>query len=210
MKTTKKQIANCKLCEKLFSYWLSVRPKAIYCSRLCQNTLQARVQQEKYRLKINNLTDMEKLEYLKNAFEKHVVKKEGCWGWNGFKTKGYARVHYLGNSMPAHRASYIIYNTSIFNDLFILHKCDNRECTNPEHLFIGTQKDNLDDMYAKNRDNPAKGERARASVLNKEQVIEIRRLLDIGVMGTRIAKDFNVHPTTINDIKHRRIWKHIP
>ncbi len=91
---------------------------------------------------------------LETRFWKKVVKHEGCWGWTGATSRGYGK---LGKgrggegSVYAHRVSYEIHYGPISDDIDVLHKCDNPPCTNPEHLFSGTAKDNAQDMVRKGR-----------------------------------------------------------
>lgn len=205
----KKQKSNCLFCDKEFKFWKSVRPRAIFCSRLCQNTYQSRKRMQLYHETINNLTNEEMLDHMKLSFERNVIKHEGCWDWRLTKSGKYGRLFYCGKVIPAHRASYLIHRGDIPSNLFVLHKCDNPICTNPDHLFLGTTSDNHRDMIAKNRSNPPRGERARASKLTEEKVKEIRRLLALGVMAIRIANDLGVHKTTVSDIKLGKTWKHI-
>ena len=87
------------------------------------------------------------------------VDDNGCWIW----TKGYAggrsgRYGMLrlpdGSSMSAHRLSYTLHHGPIGSDLIVCHRCDVTACVNPEHLFLGTAKDNVDDMIRKGRQRP--------------------------------------------------------
>lgn len=81
----------------------------------------------------------------------NVEIKEGCWGWRAATNrKGYGRF-YSKHTQSAHRFSWIIHKGKIPDGLFVLHKCDNPPCTNPEHLFLGTNLDNIRDMIAKGR-----------------------------------------------------------
>jgi len=85
--------------------------------------------------------------------EKYVINPDnGCWEWTAtLDQSGYGLLGYEGSMKGAHRFSYKIYKGEIPKGLYVLHKCDNPPCVNPEHLFLGTQKDNMDDMYNKGR-----------------------------------------------------------
>jgi len=85
----------------------------------------------------------------KERFEKNVIKQKGCWSWNGNKGKTYKSIIYNGKAIKAHRASWMLYKGSIPDGMCVCHKCDNPICTNPDHLFLGTQQDNLNDMRKK-------------------------------------------------------------
>ena len=92
---------------------------------------------------------------LKKQYEKSIIRDDGCWSWRKVPLNtGYATV-YAGkkNILTAHRVSWMIHKGEIPKGMQVLHKCDNRICTNPEHLFLGTQKDNVDDMIKKGRYN---------------------------------------------------------
>lgn len=82
-------------------------------------------------------------------------QQSGCWHYTGFINKGgYGTIGFRGNRcFLAHRVSWILHVGEIPQGLFVLHKCDNRKCVNPDHLFLGTIQDNVDDMYAKGRAN---------------------------------------------------------
>jgi len=87
-------------------------------------------------------------------FESKYVKDEKteCWEWIAGKfDSGYGAFQDEGKLVGAHRASYALYTTHIPEDLCVLHRCDNRSCVNPSHLFLGTRKDNHDDMVSKGR-----------------------------------------------------------
>lgn len=109
--------------------------------------------------------------------KKYVVSENGCWEWTGrLNADGYG-VFVIGHSKTflAHRVSFEHFNGAL-GSLKSLHKCDNPKCVNPEHLFSGTQADNIADMVAKrrNRSIPKHGESNPAYVLTDAQVMEIK------------------------------------
>lgn len=107
-------------------------------------------------------------------------------------------------TLSAHRVSWEICFGPVQNGLHVLHKCDTPACVNPEHLFLGTQQDNMRDRNVKGR--TAKGEQRPEAILSADDVRRIR--LD-SRSNAVIAREVNVDPSTISHIKRRRIWKHV-
>ena len=88
-----------------------------------------------------------------NRFEEKFTKHEsGCWLWNAAcRTTGYGVFSYNGKPVTASRVSYILYKGTDPGDLFVCHTCDNPKCVNPDHLFLGTNQDNVEDRKRKGR-----------------------------------------------------------
>ena len=141
--------------------------------------------------------------------EKHIpVTETGCWLWlRGISSSGYGALK-LGSGMrPAHRVSWLIHRGEIPPGMFVCHKCDTRSCVNPNHLFLGTPKDNMDDMLAKGRQDFPAGQRHAQAVLTDQEVYSIR---SSGLSSIEAAIKFGVAECTANQILHRRSWKHLP
>jgi hypothetical protein len=146
---------------------------------------------------------------------KYKVLPSGCWDWSGSLNPqtGYGSFffHKDGKSQPmgAHRASWILHIGPIHNGLHVCHHCDNPPCVNPDHLFLGTDKDNHADMKAKGR-SPF-GSRSGRARLTEEKVIEIRRLYSTGrYIYRELAQMFGVSPTTIERANlGTRFWNHV-
>jgi len=130
---------------------------------------------------------------------------DGCWVWPLWKDKdGYGRTQVNGKTAIAHRVAYSLTNGHIPDGLCVLHHCDNRSCCNPEHLFLGTPKDNYDDAYRKGR--VSVGERNGISKLTKEKVLSIRKDIRKQVV---IAEEYGILQTTVSEIKNKHLWRHL-
>lgn len=126
----------------------------------------------------------------------------GCWLWTScLYWDGYGRMRGPDVDGRAHRISYELFKGPIPDGLLVCHKCDVRSCVNPDHLFVGTQKENLRDMSRKGRSSYA------GAKLTREQVAEIRARLSTGKATQRsIAQDFHVRDSQISRIKHGVRW----
>lgn len=117
--------------------------------------------------------------------------------------------HGVHFALFAHRISWEIHNGPIPNGLRILHKCDNPKCVNPDHLFIGTQLDNIADMVAKGRN--VRGVKFSHAKLNAEKVIKIRGLYERGDRTMQsLAYEFEVSRTLISKVISGKNWTHVP
>lgn len=144
---------------------------------------------------------------IKQRFWKFVNKSTpgGCWEWTGGKDRaGYGRIRLSNKSELAHRLSYELHIGKIPAGLKALHKCDNRKCVNPNHLFAGTRKQNSEDMVAKN--HQTKGERHPKAKLTERDVIEIGKLAK-NLSFRKIAKLFRTNHNPISHIIRRMSWK---
>ena len=140
--------------------------------------------------------------------EKSTPDTNGCWNWDAcIQSNGYARVTYRYKTMGAHRLSFMAFNGPIPPGHDVCHICDNRKCVNPNHLFSGTRKQNMEDCTRKGRQ--AKGNDLPQSKLTNKQVFRIRDLHDLGLSVKEITKLFNVTAETIRNVINRKTWSHI-
>ena len=198
---------NCEYCHKEFKPRDKIQVGR-FCSSLCNRKVLRKKQLEDHQIYLSNETEDQKLQWLKEHYEKFVIKRnDDCWDWSGSKVHGYANFNHRGKIMKAHRASWIVHNGLIPSGMFVLHKCDVRHCTRPDHLFLGDHTDNMRDMACKKRTGVSLGEKNKASVLKMAQVIRIKELLNMGVSAMRISKDFKVNVNTIRSIKYGITWK---
>lgn len=159
---------------------------------------------------------------LAERFWPKVEKTDGCWIWTGARHEGgYGVIGKGGKSaglIRAHRAAWELTNGPIPDGLYACHRCDNRACVRPDHLFLGTAKENSQDMVRKgrvasgDRSGPRNhrasyvGERASQSKLTWAQVDEIRARLKMGEKQRDLSKAFGVAQGQISAIGSGKRW----
>lgn len=130
----------------------------------------------------------------------------GCWLWSGGLRHGYGAFGLNSKNVSAHRVSYEINIGPIKKGLFVCHTCDVRSCVNPDHLFLGTHKDNMNDRDKKGRNAYQKGEVNGNAKLTAAQVIEIRKST---LSKIELSKLYGVHKDHIHEIRRGNKWKHL-
>jgi len=142
---------------------------------------------------------------------KRRISERGCWEWTGRTSEGYGALTRERTPVRAHRIAYELWVGPIPEGLDVLHHCDNRLCFNPEHLFLGTNTDNIHDMWAKGRGKliHKKGMDVPNSKLTDSDVREIRRLGKAGMFQRDIGKRFGVTHPVIGKILRRTAWSHV-
>ena len=181
--------------------------------------------QTKYRqiaAEIGALVDEKQAEAIERFWSKvNKNTKTGCWEWEKCLTDsgyGIVRIHY--KAYRAHRLAWQIERGDIPEGLCVLHKCDNRKCVNPDHLFLGTKKDNTLDMMKKGRHKyiPHFGEDAGTAKLTWDQIKKIRLFYKKengsfgkgknsgGITQKEVAVKFGVSQALIGMIVREEIW----
>lgn len=196
MASPKNYPAICKYCNESFFTWISQinRGKGEFCSISCGVA---------FRNKALALGP-------EGVFHKKVIKskdKNGCWVYPALK--GYGKMMVNGKVTVAHRFSYELHNGKIPEGMLVLHKCDNRPCVNPDHLFLGTYSDNTQDMLKKNRGNAPRGSCHFRSTLTENDIAIIKKRILNGEKMTNLAHEYNVSWCTLYQMKGGKSWRHV-
>lgn len=149
--------------------------------------------------------------------QSYDIVESGCWMWNKGMEGAYGSFYSREQkkTIRASRFSYIINIGEIPEGLFVLHSCDTPACVNPEHLFLGTQSDNMQDMVSKGRwvihsGTFSCGSSHRNSIVTEPQVIEMRELYSTGLVNQAdLAAYYHLKIQTVSDIIRRASWRHI-
>jgi len=146
-----------------------------------------------------------------DRFWSYVNKKsdDECWEWTGSKSKqGYGEININGKITKAHRFSWVLHHGKINGGLLVCHKCDNKKCVNPNHLFLGTYLDNNHDRDNKGRAIHQSGETHGRSKLTQNDVDTIRTLrIEKHLSQYELAKMFPVTRSTIKSILDGKTWR---
>jgi hypothetical protein len=142
------------------------------------------------------------------SIPEHCPELGNCWEWTAsHHRQGYGNYTYKGKYILCHRLSWILTNGDP-QGLCVLHKCDNTACVRPDHLFLGTQVDNIHDRNNKGRQGTLFGEESGSAKLTDIQVEAIRqRRAETGLMYKVLAKEFGVSISTIGKIVTKRHTK---
>lgn len=145
---------------------------------------------------------------MKDFFSNFEVRGSNeCWEWKGWTPK-YGAFPFRGCVVRASRLAYRLFVGEI-GGLHVLHDCDNPPCVNPRHLFLGTHKDNMQDMVKKGRHRTKflDGENHVHAKLAEKQVVEMREMSKAGVSIPKLARLFRVHIWTVHGIITGKSWK---
>lgn len=160
------------------------------------------------------------IDLISQRFWPKANKTSSCWLWEGTKrSKGYGTFMLRGLQCRAHRVAWELTYGPIPRGMEICHHCDNPACVRPDHLFLGTQKDNIQDAITKGRLNPKNccqptGENNGRAILTATQVNEIREIYahkgerySRSITQRKLAHQFGISRRTIADILKLRTWR---
>jgi hypothetical protein len=137
-----------------------------------------------------------------------IVEGDGCWLWTAGKTgSGYGAIRMHGRQCLSHRIAFEDAYADVPPGLKVLHTCDNPPCVRPDHLWLGTSKDNTDDMCAKGRN--AFGEDHPIAKLKCQDVENIRAMRAAGVSANAISEWYGVPYSSVAAIIDNRYWNHV-
>ena len=148
------------------------------------------------------------MEEARDRFFSKVNKTDSCWFWTGSCTKksGHGTITVGGKTMGAHRMSWLLAGNTIPNGLIVRHKCRSKNCVNPEHLTLGTYKDN-NGLDRRRDETDQIGERNPSVKLTAEQVLQIRAR---STENQRLlGEEFGVSTRNISKIILRKSWTHL-
>lgn len=143
---------------------------------------------------------------LERKFWPKVAKSDGCWKWTQLSDKhGYGIISHNGSNLFAHRVSWMIHKGEIPKGMSVLHHCDNPNCVNPDHLFLGTQNDNMQDMITKGRHwSPFTAKRK----LSDDAIRTIRKSFTKESVK-RLASEYGVTEGTIYTVARGQLWRRV-
>ncbi len=137
---------------------------------------------------------------------------DGCWTWTGTLSGGYGCIYTDGKQRRATWVSWLLHYGEPPEGMFLLHRCDNPPCVRPDHLFLGTQKDNNQDMWAKGRGKLVHyqgGQHGRAT-MTEEQVAALReRYRQGGITQRALARETGIPRGTIQHMLSGATWKNV-
>ena len=149
-----------------------------------------------------------------NRFWSKVRKRKSteCWNWTAYVgTSGYGsfRSHSPRRPEYAHRVSWELTHGPIPDGMCVLHRCDNKLCQNPSHLFLGTRQENNQDRDRKGRSHHLIGEAHPHSRIAERDVIKIRSAYQSGKTISALAREYAYTRQGMDAIVSHKLWKHV-
>ena len=150
--------------------------------------------------------EMARKSLLERFEEKYCPEpNSGCWLWtHGTNRKGYGHFYFNGERWMAHRASWVMAHGEIPKGMHVLHRCDTPCCVRPDHLWLGSNADNVADCMTKRRHRF--GSKSNLAKIDDKTALQI---YNDRSSAKQIAQRHNLHISTIRRIKSKLIWKHI-
>lgn len=154
-------------------------------------------------------------EFTENQIERFwsnmiILGPDDCWEWQLFRMSGYGRVEINTLNYSCSRMAFTLTYGPIPGGLICMHTCDNPPCCNPEHLAIGTTKDNMDDRDRKQRRTPARGSSSGNAKLTEVDALNIYWRITVGKESSvSVSKDYPVSASTVRKIKMGMCWSHV-
>lgn len=140
-------------------------------------------------------------------YEKKVIKKEGCWGWNGtISSKGNAITTYKKKQITASKASFIFYKDEPLLGMKVLLKCHNKLCSNPDHLYLGNTKDIVNSLLKQGLRNNNR-QKSKNSKLTISDAKTIKEMLKTGLSYNYISRKYGVSAQAIKNISINKCWR---
>ena len=149
------------------------------------------------------------------SFWTHVEKTKDCWLWKGAtQSMGYGMFWTQRKRILAHRFSLISTGIKLHKKDIVSHKCDTPLCVRPDHLFVGSQADNLHDMFTKGRGDLSglelgRGKKGEESPLHKLTTSQVEAIKNSSERVGMLAKKYHIAHSSISRIKHGQAWKHV-
>lgn len=165
-----------------------------------------RAQQAEYRKANSSLGVLDAIRSVDDFWSRaDVGAEDSCWNWQGAKTnRGYGVYAPMpGVLLRSHRVAYGLHHGGVDDEMFVCHKCDNPSCCNPSHLFLGTPKENSDDMIQKGRKAVLLGEDNPMSKLSRGSV---RQMFQDPRTNKEIASEYGISPSLVSMIRRRKLW----
>jgi hypothetical protein len=153
-----------------------------------------------------------------DRFNKYVQKTDNCWEWTGGTFDGrYGQFRVGKRKVKAHRYAWAMAGRELPPEKILCHKCDNERCVNPDHLFVGTYKDNSEDREAKGRGSgnryAKRGMKGQANPASKITDAEAQSIYSEyahgGVTKTELSIKYNISLSQVVNITLKRMWKHV-